>query len=193
MSNHTAFDNFVISNRTDVSQSYADNRASTNNLFYSKCIISKNQAAYSKTYSHFDEESNASLPNEGTEGAEGNVIPIRDLPSKLAYETTENKEEISEIFNEKVVNQENLHTEDYNPVHDSSTPPSTPSAKQPSEELTYSCAYCSIMKGGSATSFITSDLLERHVVKKHAGWTAYPGPIDIQKFELREKEKDQKN
>ena len=190
MSNHTAFDNFAISNRTDISQSYADNRASTNNLFYSKYIISKNQAAYSKTYSHFDEESNANLPSEGTEGVEDNIIPISDLPSKLAYETTENKEEISEIFNEKVVNREDSHSDDYDLVHDSTMPHSAPSAKQPPEALTYSCAYCNISNGGSATSFITSDLLERHVVTKHAGWTAYPGAIDIQKFELREKEKD---
>jgi hypothetical protein len=78
-------------------------------------------------------------------------------------------------------------------VHNPSMPPSAPSApsaQQPTEEFTYSCAYCSISKIESITSFNTSDLLERHVIRKHPGWTAYPGPADIQKFE-RELERRQ--
>jgi hypothetical protein len=67
--------------------------------------------------------------------------------------------------------------------------PSVLSAQQPTEEFTYSCAYCSISKVGSITSFSTSDLLERHVIKKHQGWTAYPGSVDIQKFEREFREK----
>ena len=70
-----------------------------------------------------------------------------------------------------------------------STPPSTPSAQQPAGEFTYSCAYCRISKYGNIPSFNTSDLLERHVIKKHPGWTAYPGSADIQKFEREFREK----
>jgi hypothetical protein len=72
-----------------------------------------------------------------------------------------------------------------------SSAPSAPSVQQPTEEFTYSCAYCSISKVESITSFNTSDLLERHVIKKHSGWTAYPGPADVQKFEREQKEKQQ--
>ena len=39
----------------------------------------------------------------------------------------------------------------------------------------YSCPYC----GGR---FTTSDLYERHVVKGHKGWTAYPGPPDLERY-----------
>lgn len=60
-------------------------------------------------------------------------------------------------------------------------------------DLTYSCDYCRISRsnGRSLTSFDSLDLKERHVIKKHSGWTAYPGSADIQKFEGEHKEKQQ--
>ncbi|MGC1132328.1 MAG: hypothetical protein WA941_05870 [Nitrososphaeraceae archaeon] len=50
-----------------------------------------------------------------------------------------------------------------------------------------SVVYCSIK--GYDTTFSNADLLKRHVVQRHAGWTAYPGPPDLEKYrrELMEK------
>jgi hypothetical protein len=57
----------------------------------------------------------------------------------------------------------------------------------------YFWPYCSIGNGNSnTTSFDTLDLKERHVIKKHPGWTAYPGPPDLQKYE-KELEKRKEN
>jgi hypothetical protein len=69
----------------------------------------------------------------------------------------------------------------------------------PNEELTFSCEYCriisSISKSSnyniSPSSFDTLDLYERHIVKNHAGHTAYPGPADIQRFEREFGEREQ--
>jgi hypothetical protein len=49
------------------------------------------------------------------------------------------------------------------------------------------CPYCSII--GYAMTFSNTDLLERHVVQRHAGWTAYPGPSDLEKFSRELKKK----
>ena len=42
----------------------------------------------------------------------------------------------------------------------------------------YSCPYCD-------NRFETHDLYVRHVVKNHKGWTAYPGPPDLEKYRQR--------
>ena len=47
----------------------------------------------------------------------------------------------------------------------------------------YACQWCNI-NYNSRICFDASDLLERHVVKYHPGWTAYPGEADIEKFKL---------
>jgi hypothetical protein len=51
------------------------------------------------------------------------------------------------------------------------------------------CPYCSI--NGYDIEFDSTDLLERHVIQRHAGWTAYPGPPDLEKYkqELNQKGK----
>jgi hypothetical protein len=54
----------------------------------------------------------------------------------------------------------------------------------------YICQWCRIIHNRIA-SYQTSDFLEKHTVNKHAGWTAYPGPADIQKFEREQMEKQQ--
>lgn len=58
-------------------------------------------------------------------------------------------------------------------------------------QMANSCEYCRIIDGnGNIYPFDSSDLYLRHVVKRHKGWTARPGPADIEKFkrELNEKE-----
>jgi hypothetical protein len=57
-----------------------------------------------------------------------------------------------------------------------------------SRSKTYICQWCRIIHN-RIVSYQTSDFLEKHTVNKHAGWTAYPGPADIQKFEREQKEK----
>jgi hypothetical protein len=106
----------------------------------------------------------------------------------------EKKGDTDEISNEMTVNQKDSDDTDNDLVHNSPmllSAPSAPSAQQPTEELTYSCSYCRISSHESIASFGTSDLLERHVIKKHSGWTAYPGPADIEKFAWEQKEKQQ--
>ncbi len=49
----------------------------------------------------------------------------------------------------------------------------------------YSCPYCE-------SRFTTSDLYLRHVVKSHAGWTAYPGPPDLEKYRRLQNDKRSK-
>jgi hypothetical protein len=49
------------------------------------------------------------------------------------------------------------------------------------------CEYCHILD--LSCSFSNFDAKERHVIKKHPGWTAYPGPPDLHKFECRLKER----
>ena len=39
--------------------------------------------------------------------------------------------------------------------------------------------------------FSNIDLLERHVVQRHPGWTAYPGQLDLDKYREEQKEKGQ--
>ena len=47
----------------------------------------------------------------------------------------------------------------------------------------YSCLYCD-------DRFTTSDIYLRHVVKSHKGWTAYPGPPDLEQYKrLHDKSK----
>jgi hypothetical protein len=57
-----------------------------------------------------------------------------------------------------------------------------------SSSNSYICQWCRILRN-RIVCYQTSDFLERHTVEKHAGWTAYPGPADIQKFEREQKEK----
>jgi hypothetical protein len=47
----------------------------------------------------------------------------------------------------------------------------------------YACQWCNISHN-STICFDTDDLLERHIVKCHPGWTAYPGEADIEKYKL---------
>jgi hypothetical protein len=53
---------------------------------------------------------------------------------------------------------------------------------------TYICQWCRILHN-RIVCYQTTDFLERHTVDKHAGWTAYPGPADILKFEQEQKER----
>jgi hypothetical protein len=120
----------------------------------------------------------------------GNITQPDNLQKSSVNETMEKKGENNEISNEITVNQKDSDSTDNDLVRNLSMLPSAPSApseQQPTGELTYSCAYCSISKVESITSFDTSDLLERHVIKKHSGWTAYPGSADIQKFKREKK------
>lgn len=48
---------------------------------------------------------------------------------------------------------------------------------QPSNDGPYSCPYYNC-----DGRFASEDLYVRHVVKSHAGWTAYPGPPDLEKY-----------
>jgi hypothetical protein len=57
-----------------------------------------------------------------------------------------------------------------------------------SRSETYICQWCRIIHN-RIVIYQTSDFLEKHTVNKHAGWTAYPGPADIEKFEQKQKEK----
>jgi hypothetical protein len=52
---------------------------------------------------------------------------------------------------------------------------------------TYPCPYCNVTQHD--LTFSTTDLLVRHVVQRHPGWTAYPGQPDIEKYtrELKDK------
>lgn len=38
-------------------------------------------------------------------------------------------------------------------------------------------------------TFSNTDSLERHVVQGHQGWTAYPGPPDLEKYKHEPSEK----
>lgn len=44
---------------------------------------------------------------------------------------------------------------------------------------------------GYGMGFSNIDLLERHVVQRHPGWTAYPGQLDLDKYREEQKEKGQ--
>lgn len=52
---------------------------------------------------------------------------------------------------------------------------------------THICPYCHIQ--GYSMGFCNTDLLERHVIQRHAGWTAYPGPPDLEKYKHQLNEK----
>lgn len=69
--------------------------------------------------------------------------------------------------------------------------------------ISYSCDYCRIIhdinncikssKKYNKTSFDTLDLKERHVIMNHPGWSSYPGPPDLEKFEQELKKTRQKS
>jgi hypothetical protein len=59
-----------------------------------------------------------------------------------------------------------------------------------SSSKTYICQWCRILLN-RIVCYQASDFLEKHTVAKHPGLTAYPGPVDIQKFEREQKEKQQ--
>jgi hypothetical protein len=44
----------------------------------------------------------------------------------------------------------------------------------------HKCPYCDIQ--GYGMGFNNTDLLEKHVIKRHPNWTAYPGPPDLEKY-----------
>lgn len=49
----------------------------------------------------------------------------------------------------------------------------------------YSCPYCD-------SKFDSEDLYVKHVVKRHVGWTAYPGPPDLEKYRRLQNDKKSK-
>ena len=62
-----------------------------------------------------------------------------------------------------------------------------------SNSKTYICQWCRITCN-RIICYQTLDFLEKHTINKHPGRTAYPGPVDIQKYEweLMEKQESRK-
>ena len=97
---------------------------------------------------------------EGGEGSEGNI-------DTLQLENTDSHAQ-------KVIQ---------NYITKSDKAPIIPSPLSP----LHPCPYCGII--GHDTTFSNTDLLEKHVVQRHRGWTTYPGQPDLEKYkqELNEK------
>jgi hypothetical protein len=51
----------------------------------------------------------------------------------------------------------------------------------------HKCPYYNII--GYDAKYSNTDLLERHVVQRHRGWTEYPGQPDLEKYKRELKEK----
>jgi DNA replicative helicase MCM subunit Mcm2 (Cdc46/Mcm family) len=116
--------------------------------------------------------------NESDESDESDVANLHS--NKKNSQITENYN--YKIENDKVGRQELFENKKQESMSDRSD-----RSDFNSISIQNSCPYCNII--GYDMTFGNIDLLERHVVQRHRGWTTYPGPADLEKYkrELTEK------
>lgn len=121
------------------------------------------------------------------------IIEIRKIASEASerperIDHAQNISKYTDAISDGILNKSNIASVNYTEIHAQNQ---TSDAKDASDGIMQisriECKYCTIL--GYIISFDNSDLLERHTVERHSGWTAFPGPPDLEKYKRELKEK----